>query len=247
MGRGTYRTATLAVAVLATLAGGVDAQMRGPDLPVGYVGFELAGANPVGELGSYIDAGFGGQIFGAIPVEPSRHVRMRADFGFLIYGQEHQQVCFSQTVGCRISLDLTTTNAILYGGVGPEVVLADGPVEPYVNVSVGFSYFTTTSSVSGLNEWSDFASTTNYDDAMFAWRAGGGLRLRVRDGRKPVFIDLAAERHQNGVAQFLTEGGIEDHPDGSITLHPYRSEANLWTFRIGVSLGIPERWNGDGR
>ncbi len=30
-----------------------------------------------------------------------------------------------------------------------------------------------------------------------------------------------------------------DNPDGSITLFPKVSEANLVTYRIGVSVGIP--------
>ena len=34
------------------------------------------------------------------------------------------------------------------------------------------------------------------------------------------------------------EGDILDHPDGSITLFPNRSEADLMTFRFGVSVGF---------
>ncbi|HSG46894.1 MAG TPA: hypothetical protein VLA43_03665, partial [Longimicrobiales bacterium] len=71
------------------------------------------------------------------------------------------------------------------------------------------------------------------------WRVGGGMRIQVKGGRKPVALDLGVERHQNGVADFLTKGDIQDHPDGSITLFPNRSEANMVTFRLGVVVGIP--------
>ncbi|HSG07748.1 MAG TPA: hypothetical protein VLA36_05310 [Longimicrobiales bacterium] len=224
---------------LAVLAGGADAQRRS-QRPAGYVGLALVAAGPLGELGDYIDAGGGGQFYGMFPLDPDGRVRLRADFGFLVYGHERQRLCFSYPVGCRIQMDLTTTNAVMFGGLGPEVVLGSGPVEPYLNASFGFSYFTTTSSLSGDNDFDEFASTTNFDDAVFAWRAGGGVRIQLSKGRRPVALDLGVERHENGVAEFLTKGDIVDHPDGSITLFPNRSEANLVTFRVGVTLGIPQ-------
>lgn len=193
---------------------------------------------PQGEMGYLVDAGFGAQLGGAIPVTGSDgHLLIRGDFGFMIYGYERQQHCFNPPVGCRIGMDLTTSNSILFGGVGPELVLLKGPIQPYVNASMGFSAFLTTSSLG--DDWGeDWATTTNYSDAMFAWRAGGGIRVRVNSGRRPVYLDFAVERHQNGLADYLTEGDIEDHTDGSITLYPNRTEANLVAFRMGVSFGI---------
>jgi hypothetical protein len=228
----------MALVALAVLAGGADAQRRG-ERPAGWFGVGLVGAGPLGELGDYIEAGGGGQFYGMVPLDPEGRVRLRGDFGFLIYGHERQRLCFSYPVGCRIGMDLTTTNSVLYGGVGPEVALASGAVEPYLNASLGFSYFATTSALSGDRDYEEFASTTNFSDANFAWRAGGGLRIRLSQGRKPVALDLGVERHENGVADFLTEGDIVDHPDGSITLYPNRSEANMVTFRLGVTVGIP--------
>ena len=235
---GTRLAGTLAA--LAVVAGGLGAQQR-EDAPAGYVGGSFVGADPVGSLGTYFDNGWGGQLWGAIPMEPTGRLRLRADFGFLIYGNEHRSVCFSVPVGCRIELDMNTTNAILFGGLGPELVLLQGPIEPYVNASFGFSYFGTTTSLSGDNDGESFASTTNYSDGMFAWRMGGGMRMRVARGHTPVWLDLGVERHQNGVASFLTKGDIVDHPDGSITVLPNTSEANLLAFRLGVTVGIPHK------
>jgi len=241
MGR-NGRAMGMALVALAILAGGADAQRgaeRRGERPAGYFGLGLVGAGPLGELSDYIDAGGGGQVYAMLPLGAEGRVRLRGDFGFLIYGHERQRLCFSVPVGCRIEMDLTTTNAVLYGGIGPEVVLATGAVEPYLNASFGFSYFATTSALSGDNDYDDFASTTNFDDAVFAWRAGGGLRVQVKGGRTPVALDLGVERHENGVADFLTKGDIQDNPDGSITLYPNRSEANMVTFRLGVVVGIP--------
>jgi len=221
-------------------ASAADAQQRVRE-PAGYVGISLVGADPISPLDLYFDQGFGGQIYGTFPLEATRHLRLRADLGFLVYGNEHQSVCFGGTVGCRVDLDMNTTNSILYGGLGPELVLATGAVEPYVHISFGFSYFATTTSLRGENDLESFASSTNFSDGMLAWRGGGGVRLQLSRGRTPVALDVGLERHQNGVAEFLTKGDIVDHPDGSITVLPNRSEANLMTVRLGVTIGIPHK------
>ena len=57
-------------------------------------------------------------------------------------------------------------------------------------------------------------------------------------GHRPVYLDLGVEQHHNGIANYLTRGDIVDHPDGSVTIYPNRSEANLMTFRLGVSVGL---------
>jgi len=224
-------TVALASTALAVAAGGAGAQAR--------VDISLLGADPVGELGHYVDAGGGLQFGGALPLDGRRgHIRLRTDFGFIIYGYESRRVCMGAPVGCRIELDLNTTNGVFFGGLGPEVVLATGSVEPYLNASMGFSYFVTTSSLESSWDWEEFATTTNFDDFMWSWRAGGGMRVRLSGGYKPVWLDLGVEHHRNGLADFLTEGDIEDHPDGSITIYPNRAEANMTTFRLGVSIAV---------
>lgn len=213
--------------------------------PAGYFGLGIIGADPVGELAQYFDAGGGLQLEGSVPLEASNRLRLRGDLGFIIYGWERQRVCFSAPVGCRIQMDLNTTNNIFFGGLGPELVLGSGAFEPYVNAMVGFSYFATTSSLEGTWDDRDFANTNNFDDLVLARRVGGGVRWRIAGGRRPVSLDFGVERHQNGVADFLTKGDIEDHPDGSITVYPNRAEANLVTMRFGVSVGIPHRGGRD--
>ena len=230
----------MALVAMAAWAGGAGAQQRSLP-PAAHVGIAGVGAGPLGDLGHYIDAGGGGQLYGAFPMDAEGRLRLRVDFGFLIYGHERRALCYAVPVGCRIEGDITTTNSVLYGGVGPEVVLATGAVEPYVNASFGFSYFLTTSSLSDAYYYGNQGTTTNFSDAVYAWRAGGGIRVQISGGRAPVHMDLGVERHQNGVADFLTQGDIQDHPDGSITIYPNRSEANLVAFRLGVSVGIPRK------
>ena len=253
-GRRGWTVVAATLTVLGGMATEAEGQWRGRDRHRGHqdrgraeryepraapaFGLSFLAADPQGEMGLLVDDGFGGQVFGSFPLDRAGHVRIRADLGFLIYGHERQRYCFSVPIGCRIEMDLTTTNSIAFGGVGPELVFATGGVQPYVNGSVGFSYFFTSSALSGDAEYEDHFTTTNYDDVVMAWRAGGGLRVRVSDGRKPVWLDMAVEHHENGTANYLTKGDIQDNPDGSITLFPTRSDANLLAFRFGVSIGI---------
>ena len=57
-----------------------------------------------------------------------------------------------------------------------------------------------------------------------------------------MWLDLSADYHRNGMATYLREGDIVDQSDGSVVIYPRRTEANLWSFRVGVSVGF----GGDG-
>ena len=231
--------ATLVLGAMLALADSAAAQRVAATR--GHMGFSFVAADPVGELGAFFDQGFGLQFDGALALAAEGHLRLRGDLGFVIYGHERQGFCYATPIGCRIGLDLTTTNSILFAGLGPELAVPMGPVEPYVHATVGVSYFATTSSLKGADGYDEFGETTNYSDAVLAYTLGGGLRMALRRGPKPIYLDLAVERHQNGIVDFLTEGDIVDHPDGSITVLPNRSEANLLAFRLGLSFGIPRR------
>lgn len=191
----------------------------------------------VGEFADHVRHGGGLNVSAVWP--SNNWVGVRADGGFLVYGSETQEVCFGGGVGCRVRLDLTTTNSIVYGQVGPQLMIPRGPVRPYVNAGVGFSYFGTNSSISGTSNDEDFASTNNFDDVTLAWAAGGGLLIPVSAGRTPVSIDLSARYHANGQVEYLKKGDIVDDPQSDeIRFTPTRSAADLVTFQIGVSVGV---------
>lgn len=227
---------TLLAAALAVASTRADAQT---DDPVrAHVGGELLVATPTGEFAENVGTGFGIAGFGRYELDGAGILSLRADFGFLQYGRETIRICVTQP--CRVTGELTTSNNIVFGGVGPELGIGGGPVRIYANLAGGFAYFATTSSVEGENnEGSPFASSTNFDDATFAWMGGGGVQFRVSSGRHPVSVDMGARYHGNGQAEYLRKGDIQDLPDGSVVVRPRRSETNLWTFRIGVSVGIP--------
>ena len=229
----TWRT-VLAVGFALLSAQGVAAQEY--PQPRAFLGLSFVAGNPVGDLGTFFDQGFGAQLEGSWAMTEDGRLRLRTDLGGLVYGHERIAMCYPTT--CRIGVDLTTTNNIFFAGVGPEYAFTSGAFEPYVFGTVGLSYFATISSLSGADDGDDYFDTTNYSDVVMAWKVGGGARVRVRRGRHPISLDFGIERHENGIANFLTEGDILDNPDGSLTLFPNRSEADLMTFRFGVTIGF---------
>jgi hypothetical protein len=239
-----------AVVVLGALApAGAHAQRRPPArgrprvearrvAPRVYLGISLVGAEPQGEFGQRVDDAFGGQLDVTVPLALRGMLRLRGELGGLLYGHEHREMCFPAPIGCRIDLDLNTDNTIFFAGAGPELAWP-GDLSPYVNGTFGVSYFSTFSSL-GTNAES-FARTEHFDDAVLAARAGAGLRVQLSHGRFPLFADLGARYHWNGVAEYLVEGGVVDEADGTLTLYPNETQANLVAFQAGVSVGLGRR------
>lgn len=235
-------TVTLALFAVSGLPASAAAQNDIDVRPVrAHAGGAFTIASPAGEFGDYVSTGWGVAGHFTLGLAGEGAFGLRADAGYINYGREKKRVCLSQTVGCRIQVDLTTSNDIFYFNLGPEFALPAGPVRPYANLSGGFAWFATVSSVEGTSSSDDdFARTTNFDDITFAWQAGTGLRIALPWGDSPVFLDLGVRYHTNGEAEYLREGGIIDNPDGTITLNPIRSETNLLAIHIGVTAGI--RW-----
>ncbi|HSJ08489.1 MAG TPA: hypothetical protein VK928_01210 [Longimicrobiales bacterium] len=208
------------------------------ELPPPNVYFTVQGmyARPVGEFRDYVQHGGGLNAAVVWPVTTASPLALRADGGFVVYGSETKEVCFSSTVGCRIRLDLTTTNSIAYLNAGPQLMVPTGTVRPYINGAIGFSYFATTSSVKGVNDGDDIASDTNFDDITLAFAGGGGVMVSLSRGSTPILLDVGARFNRNGEVEYLKKGDIEETPTG-IRYTPTRSEADLVTFQVGVTIG----------
>jgi hypothetical protein len=203
-------------------------------------GVTLTIAQPTGQFSQYVDDGVGVGVHGLARLGASGAFALRVDGNFVQYGSETKRVTLSPTVGGRIKVDLKTSNNIAWFGAGPQLMVPRGPVRPYVNGAVGFSYFATQSSLEGVDDTEnrDLFRNTNMDDFTFSYGGGAGLLVPVSHGKRTlVFLDVGAQFHNNGRASYLREGGIEDLPNGDIRLHPINSTANLWTYHVGVSIG----------
>lgn len=228
------------VLLLVVASGQAKAQIRevDEDKPNGPARFQAGGyldlALPQGEFADLVDEGFGFGGWFALNLDRRGMIALRIDGSWLIYGSETRRRPLSTTVPF-VTVDVTTRNNIYALGVGPLLTLSNGAIKPYISGTAGFSYFATESSVSGSNNVDSFAESTNFDDFTFAWSAGGGLRIRVKRSRTPIYLDLAAEYQGNGQASYLREGSIADNGNGTVTITPIQSETNLVLIKLGVS------------
>jgi hypothetical protein len=233
----------LAAATLAAAPRGARAQLAlpAPDSarrPLRFFGgAEALYARPQGAFGRYVDHGWGASGHFLVALDRGGFAAVRLDGGFLNYGDETKRACLSTTIGCRIAVDVRTSNNIAFLGLGPQIMVPNGRFRPYVNGTAGFSYFFTQSAVEGSDNSSTFAQTTNFDDVVFSTAAGAGLYIPVRAGRTPISLDLGARYRWNGRTRYLREGSITDLPDGSIAISPIESRTDLVTYQIGVTFG----------
>lgn len=200
----------------------------------GLIGFNGSLARPTGEFQEFVDWGGGLGMYGVVNFDRRNQIGLRMGGSLVVYGHESYPAQLTPSIG-RIWVDVQTENFIVDFGVGPQFTFGRGPIRPYVYGTAGFSYFATVSSLDGVDGGPDFAQTTNFDDITYALTGGGGLLLNVS---RRVAIDMSAQWTFNDEVDYLTRGDIEDNWDGSITVYPIRSEANLMTFRFGLAISL---------
>ena len=200
------------------------------------VGAALQFGKPQAEFASNVDAtwgfaGFFGSRLGTSPIS------IRGDLGYNIYGSRTRRAPLGSGPLGLINVDVTTTNNILDGGIGLQAGVPGVGVRPYIGGSLGFSYFFTTSSVSGTNQSTSdtFASSTNYDDATLAKSLFGGFYVPI--GSSGAQLDLGARYHWNGEPRYLTERDISFDARGNPVLSARRTRADLLTISVGIAFG----------
>jgi opacity protein-like surface antigen len=165
-------------------------------------------------------------------------VALRLQAGWLNYGHESLPSCIGTTPGCRVAVDVTTTNGILSLGVGPQLSLPLGWLRTYAFGTVGISRFATVSGVDAGILPEMVAADENFGDSGLLWSVGGGVQLPVH---RSTTIDVGVAYQGHGSRNYLIEGGLTDNPDGSLALDIKRSTANLYAIRIGVTTAMPWR------
>lgn len=202
----------------------------------GRAGAHLEYAQPEGELGAFIDQGFG--ISGWVGVGLDRKSRVLIGFeaGYVNYGTRTRSIAVAPTLPWAY-VDVTTTNNIVTAGIPLRVEFTGGKLRPYAMGSVGGSYFFTTSSVTGDSDDDDIDTRTMYSDITLNWTAGAGLVYQIQKGETPVFLDFGFRHVDNGEVEYLTDESIQTY--GSTTvITPIRSQANFTMFQFGVAVGL---------
>jgi len=206
---------------------------------VGAVGLAAA---PRGDFQSNLGKGVQGagfNAFGLMRLDGSGVLSLRVEGGGVWYGNESQRITL---VSPRIGARVVTTNSIAELGFGPELAVPVGPIRPYVNAMLGVHYFSTSSSLEGLESYDNNSNdfTTNHQhDATSTYGFGGGVRVPVGPKRWDFAMDAGTRYYHGGTAEYLKEGDIVDNPDGSgLTIHTRRSRTDFQTFYLGFSVGI---------
>jgi hypothetical protein len=243
-----FALAALALAAAVSPAAPIGAQTLDPSFEAPraarpsrtFVGIQGLVMQPLGEFDRNV--GFGGGVAGHIvqKLDPEGVFALRADLGFIVYGIEHRRIDeLCDDPACDlIDARVETNHSIFFGGIGPQIMAPSGQVRPYVRGAVGFSYFSTNSSLEGADSRDENILTTrNFDDGAFSWSGGGGLYIPVRRGPKPINIDLGASYFGTAEASYLHEGSIQE-VDGRLRWSPTNSAANQVLYHIGVSVGL---------
>lgn len=236
----TILATLVAVSFVASTAEGQRRRPRGWDS--GPSRFTVVGdvlvAQPKGEFATQLDTeGVGANVGGLFRLDREGLFSIRADLGGMQYGSETLYVPYLPITG-RVSLDVETTNSVIWGSIGPQITVPVGPVQPYVNAAVGFMDFVTSTSVRGSDSNYEYASTNNADDATSAWIFGGGVYVPIGTS-KAWKLHVGGRYFYGGEATYLTEGDIRDNPDGSVTLFPRFSKTDQVTWKAGASYTFP--------
>lgn len=196
-------------------------------------------AHPTGEFKDYVQRGFGLDLFGAVPLDAAGFFAIRFEGGVTNYGHERARFPLSPNLGNLIMVDVTTANNIFFFNLGPQLMMPQGAIRPYVKAALGGSYFATQSSVEGTdNPNSPFAQSTNFDDFVFTLSGGGGVMVPVSRGKYPVMLDFGATYHRNGPTRYLREGSLDLLADETVVITPIESRTSYVAFRVGVTTRV---------
>lgn len=190
---------------------------------------------PQGEFAENVN--LAGGVGGGVIWRIGGPVALRADLGVMIYGSETRRVPLGGGALGLINVDVTTTNSIFGGQIGGQIGLPSRTLMPYVGGLIGFSAFTTSSSVEGSNSANEpFASSTNSNDGTFAKTLLAGLYIPVGKTGS-THLDLGVRHTWNGErVRYLTEGDVSEDINGDIILTPRESRADILTIVLGVTF-----------
>lgn len=230
------RAAAVTCGMLVAGAAGAAAQRYRPGLrevrSPGTAGINLVVALPIGAFEQNVEAAGGIDLFGALNMGGG--LALRLEGSYLVYGSDNRYVAQPY-----YPLAINTTYSIATVGFGPQLTLGTGPVRLYGFGLLGVSYLSATSSYrAGGCGCNVIQSGTDFDDWTRAAQGGGGLLVSVRSRHAPIAVDLGARYLANDYAWYVTPGDVVPQPDGTVTVYPTRSRADLVLFHLGVVVGI---------
>lgn len=231
------RLAAIIIAAMLVTAGGASAAQNFAG------GLHFNAGFPQGDFKDQIDRnayGIGGQIFYTPEKSP---FGLGLEFGWMNYGNESRREPFSTTIP-DVTVDVETSNNLVQGLLIFRGRVPGGPIRPYGDALIGFNYLFTETSIKDTDGSEDIASTTNQDDAVFAYGFGGGVMVPVYssptgEGGRPITIMLDAGLRYilGGEAQYLKKGSIA-RENGEVTYDLIESKTDMMRLHVGVMVAF---------
>ena len=201
-------------------------------------GLNFMAGFPQGEFKDNVDEngfGIGGEILYSPSTSP---FGIGISLGFMNYGEESRREPFSTTIP-DVEVEVSTTNNIVMGHLLFRAQSKIGPIRPYLDGLVGFNYLFTETRIEDVDDEEEIASSTNLDDGVFSYGAGGGVMLRLFTSKAKkgkvwsILLDLGARYILGGEAEYLKEGSIK-RVGGRVVFDKIKSKTDLLTARLGV-------------
>ena len=205
-------------------------------------GLHFLAGFPQGDLKDQIDRnayGIGGQIFYSPQRSP---LAIGLDLGWINYGNESRREPFSTTIP-DVTVNVETSNNIVQAFFVLRGRMPNGPIQLYGDALVGLNYLFTETKITDSDPGDDVASSTNQDDAAFAYGFGGGLQIPIytrggeADSRRPlqVLLDGGLRYIFGGEAEYLKKGSIH-RENGAVTYDVYKSKTDMMRLHVGVVI-----------
>jgi hypothetical protein len=209
-------------------------------------GLGLVVSVPQGEFGEKLDdagIGLGASVAYRIPSTP---IHFGIEGNIMTYGAETRREAFSPNIP-DVTVEVETSNNIATGNlflrIQPEMEI----VSPYIDGFAGFNYLFTSTSVQNINGVDEnIATSTNVDDAAFAYGAGAGVMIRLfhqddpevnaegNSGIRDGYLDLRVRYSRGGEASYLTSGSIV-RESGTVRYDLTESRTDMLTAMIGFT------------
>lgn len=200
------------------------------------VSLSVVQSRPQGAFARNVELGYGLDGAYIYRLDAAGVWSIRASVGALSYGNESRPAAFSESVGGRVQVNVSTTNYIVPLSIGPQVSWPTGRVRPYANAGVGGQIFFSESRVQGTDNLVVLASTTNHSSSAASWSLGGGINMPLYVGRTSVHLDVGAQYVNGGTARYLSKGSIVDLPGAQISVTPRESSTRMMIVHLGARV-----------
>ena len=203
-------------------------------------GLNFMAGFPQGEFKDNLDEngyGLAGEFLYSPSISP---LGIGVSLGFMNYGEESRREPFSTTIP-DVEVEVKTTNNIVMGHLLLRAQVKQGPIRPYAEGLVGFNYLFTETKIEDVDDEEEIASSTNLDDGVFSYGAGGGVMLRLYTGKVKktktlsILLNLGVRYILGGEAEYLKEGSIK-RVNGRVVFDKIKSKTDLLTARFGVAV-----------